>query len=395
MINKAVDGRHIGRTNRFIRRRRDSAMSDYGYSKLKLLAGRLKVGVSELLALSQTNDPFYAGLPGRKADAEWFARLWSRFSFQPGIHLRGIHYAFVSQRKPLKFPNGMPYENTFSCWHKLTTAARDARHLGLVPVDGWVDRKAAAFEYLVEAEPARVPILVDDQSFTMPGPPELGLERPVAQQPYQVELWTEKSGISDLLRSLADDYKLNAVVGEGEISVVQCDNLVGRALKSGRPVRILYISDFDPAGQSMPVAAARKIEHALHRRKLRRLDIQVRPVALSREQVIALDIPSIPLKESERRAASFHEQHGEMAAELDALEVLHPGELRRILVGEIERYFDADLQSATDTAADAFEEQLAVATESVHDRHRDALDELEEAWGEVQAVLEAWQERSN
>jgi hypothetical protein len=297
----------------------------------------------------------------------------------------------VSQRDPVTLPNGKPYENTENCWRDLTGAARDARHLGLVPVDGWADRKANAFEYLVDAaQPATVQVLVDNQTFTMPDPPELGLVRPTARQPYHIELWTEKSGIADLLRSLADEYKLNAVVGEGEISLTQCDNLVDRALKSRRPVRILYISDFDPAGQSMPLAAARKIEHALYRRKLTRLDIQVRPVALTRDQVIQFDIPPIPLKESELRAASFREQHGNLAAELDALEVVRPGELRRILVEEIERYFDADLESATEDAADDFERALADVTQAVHDRHRADLDGLEEAWAEVEAALEAW-----
>ena len=70
------------------------------------------------------------------------------------------------------------------------------------------------------------------------------------------------------------------------------------------------ISDFDPAGQ---LTVARKIEHLIYRCGLD-LDIQVRVVALTREQVIECDIPPIPLKETEKRAANFHEQHGGLAA---------------------------------------------------------------------------------
>ena len=42
-------------------------------------------------------------------------------------------------------------------------------------------------------------------------------------------------------------------------------------------------------------------------------------------------------------AAKFEERFGEGMTELDALEALHPGELQRILVTEIERYYDDGL----------------------------------------------------
>jgi hypothetical protein len=124
------------------------------------------------------------------------------------------------------------------------------------------------------------------------------------------------------------------------------------------------------------------------------LDIQVRVVALTKEQVIEYDIPPIPLKETEKRAANFHEQHGGLAAELDALEALHPGELRRILAQEIERYFDPDLAAETEAAAEEFAAELEEITESVHEEHREQLDELEEAWGEIATLIESWNARA-
>src|SRR5262249_34626665 len=159
------------------------------------------------------------------------------------------------------------------------------------------------------------------------------------------------------------------------------------------PVRILYISDFDPGGQSMPLTVARKIEHQIYQRGLD-LDIQVRVVALTKEQVTEYDIPPIPLKETEKRAANFHEQHGGLAAELDALEALHPGEHRRTLAQEIERYFDPDLAAKTEAAAEEFASELEEITETVHEEHREELDELEEAWGEVATLIESWNERA-
>ena len=57
-----------------------------------------------------------------------------------------------------------------------------------------------------------------------------------------------------------------------------CRNLIDRIRgDEERPVRILYVSDFDPSGRSMPVAVARKIEHELYRQELDH-DVQLRPI---------------------------------------------------------------------------------------------------------------------
>jgi hypothetical protein len=275
-------------------------------------------------------------------------------------------------------------------------ASRDARHLDLVPADWWTDKKSASIIHLVEPTAADITLEEGELGSAMtemPEPPRLELIPPTVAQPYHVELWCEKTTINDILLSLAEQYGLNVVTGEGELSVTSCVQVVDRAIASGRPVRILYISDFDPAGQSMPLTVARKIEHLIYRRGLD-LDIQVRVVALTREQVIEYEIPSIPLKETERRAADFHEQHGGLAAELDALEALHPGGLRRILVEEIERYCDPDLVAATEAAAEEFASELESITEAVHEEHREQLDELEEDWAEIATSIESWNEQA-
>jgi hypothetical protein len=146
-------------------------------------------------------------------------------------------------------------------------------------------------------------------------------------------------------------------------------------------------------GARLTVKTAGNDEHIIYRRGLD-LDIQVRVVALTREQVVEYDIPPIPLKETERRAADFHEQHGGLAAELDAVEALHPGELRRTLAEEIERYCDPDLVAATEEAAEGFASELEGVTESVHEEHRSQLDELEAAWAEINTRIEAWKQRA-
>ena len=70
---------------------------------------------------------------------------------------------------------------------------------------------------------------------------------------YAIEIWAEKSTMNDVLEPLARRLDVTLVTGVGELSHTHCNMLVKRALAHGRKTRILYISDFDPAGDGMPV----------------------------------------------------------------------------------------------------------------------------------------------
>jgi hypothetical protein len=172
---------------------------------------------------------------------------------------------------------------------------------------------------------------------------------------------------------------------------------VERALESQRPVRILYISDFDPAGMNMPVAVARKIEYRLRRDQLT-LDIQVRPIVLTFEQCVRHHLPRTPIKETDRRANRFEDRFGEGATELDALEALHPGELRRIIEAEISRYYDDTLDRRLSHEAGRIRRSLSTINREVHDLHRDEIEELESDWTQIasdhEAAIEEWTDRA-
>jgi hypothetical protein len=374
------------------------------YANIKLLAAELHRPASTLSALAPANDPFSI-TEGRHAGAQWFARLWKRLDLGSGVHLRRLHYTIISQSKPVKMSDGTPYENTQNCWQALIRASNDARYLDLVPAEDFVDRRndepliylsnedRAAFLGTVCSEPS-----VKVASAQMPLLPALDLSRPTILQRYHVELWCEKTTVNDVLEQIANEYGCNIVTGSGELSQTACVNVVERAENSQRPVRILYISDFDPAGQPMPVAVARKIEHRLYLRNLRELDIQVRPIALTLEQCQHYRLPRTPLKDTERRAAVFEDRYGEGATELDALEALHPGELHGIIEGEVGRYFDSDLADAVNDTATEIEESITEITGEVHAKHRAKIKELETEWKRIASEharqIAAWQKQA-
>jgi hypothetical protein len=163
--------------------------------------------------------------------------------------------------------------------------------------------------------------------------------------------------------------------------------LVDRAIASGRPVRIFHVTDFDPAGRSMPVAAAVKINFFAQQSGVD-LDIRFEHVALTHEQCIEYELPRTPIKELERRAANFEAQFGTGQTELDALQALHPGALRAILVEHIERYYDADLARSVENAVDLFRDELDSAASEVRDIHSAEIAALDEQRNAITRAFE-------
>ena len=323
--------------------------------------------IETLLAQTRHTDPFYLQA-GRLLNARLFADLFHEYGFGPGTHLRRVHYRIVSQETIIRRPNGEPYENTAVCWQELCDAGKDARYAGYVDIEDFVDRRnPEAFTRL--AENVEAPwIYTSDASLEIGLPDEIPHPSLVfsgdCPVPYHVEIWSEKSTVNDVLEPLAERYGLNLQTALGEMSLTRCHEAVRRAAGNGaRSVRILYVSDFDPAGQSMPVATSRKIEWLIRDGGFE--NIQLNPIVLTFDQCNEYRLPRTPIKETEARATGFEERFGAGATELDALEALHAGTLREILVAEIERFHDPDFAGEWSDAVDEIERDLDEVTEEV------------------------------
>lgn len=372
------------------------------------LALALNRPIGTLIALARQNDPFYLG-ELRMRDAEWFAALYREYGFGRGVHIRRIHYRLVSQRGAVQLPGGGYYVNTRDCQDTLGEAACSARYAGLVDPKDFDDRRnPEPMLFLAERvdEPS-VSIIgesIDDfdmlysaglrvelPRFVVPDSlptPSLDISAPF-QWPFHLEVWCEKSTVNDVLEPLGRQFGLNVQTGVGEISVTRCEQLVERA--GDRPVRILYISDFDPGGVSMPLAAGRKIEFFARDHKCKtgvEFDIQLHPIVLTHDQCVEYALPRTPIKEKEIRAPRFEARFGEGATELDALEALYPGELRRILVCEIERFRDPDFADEWVGVRDDAQEALDEITTEVLARHAEAMDALEQRRADLKSLAD-------
>lgn len=359
------------------------------YNLIKELATELGCKVTDLLALAAKNDPFYQGTPAVVQRGEWFAEIYNRAGFSPArpAHLRRVHYWLTTNRTPTIMPDGKPYRNTDQCWQFIVEAGKAARYLGLVPMDGVIDNKNPnpheSAIYTPGVEPG--------YSLHIPN-----LEKPhvwidgitvAGAQPYHLEIWIEKSTMNDVLLPVAQRYGANLVTFEGEVSITSvCVNLM-RRIEAGdnKPTRIVYVSDFDPAGNSMPVGMSRKLEYAVHQSGLD-LDIRVRSLALTAAQVEQYQLPRIPIKETETRAGKFEAAFGSGAVELDALEALYPNLLARIVGDALKPYYSRAAAQAVEDAEDALRQAVQERVEAITARYQEHIDALESMFDELRKV---------
>jgi hypothetical protein len=337
------------------------------YDAVKAMSVALKRPAHSLIALSDSRDPFYI-TPARLALAGWFAEVWTVLDPPDGVHLRRLHYRYVSLPEADRPPklDGTPYQNTLNDWKTVTGASADARALCLVDADKFTDRRAGLPIYIADdsgagegasivchgaeldspPEESAFAFEYVPEEFEFPDLPGAFITAPRLGEPYAVEVWAEKSTMNDILEPLANRLNLTLVSGVGELSYTHCAWHVQRVLAHRKKSRIIYISDFDPSGDRMPVSVARKIEFLL-RRDGHDLDVRLDAVVLTAEQVAHYRLPKIPIKITDKGKRQFEERFGVGAVELDALEALHPGRLARIIRGAGRLLSRADAGSAT------------------------------------------------
>jgi len=351
------------------------------YNQIKAISKKQKCSFKELIVLAPQNDPFYIGTKSQVKLAKWFAELWEQFGYTNGTHLRRIHYQIVSQDPPISFPNSVLYENTEDCWMQLGKASKYARYLKLVDPAAFEDRRnPEPFINMVNNEKPYITVNENhswrDLDFpSFPLLPTYQIENYFSDQKYHIEIWAEKSTMNDVLVPLCAAHKVNLATALGEFSITSVVQLIERLRRYEKPCRILYISDFDPAGLSMPVTASRKIEKFL-RDTDEIFDVRLIPIILTHEQCKEFELPRTPIKESEKRGNQFEKRFGEGATELDALEALHPGALREILRDAILSYRDLDLTFEVAGARTELRENLDAVHDMILDEHKDVIKKL-------------------
>jgi hypothetical protein len=320
------------------------------------------VNLSDLTVLSAANDPYRLDTPAGHRCAQWFGEQVQRFVPGDGtIHLRGLHYRVSSSGAVLK-PDGLPYENNDDDWLYLERVSKAARWLEYVPFERIVDARNSEPMLFAEGRwqvgDSALSLKADaDLIYT----PELSLaDAPTIQvaggrsheQPFQIVFFGEKSSLAEVLEPVARAVGGDILLPTGEASDTMIFGMVQRAAADGRPLVVLYFSDFDPSGWQMSISVARKVQ-ALKDLRFHGLHAEVHHVGLTCPQAVALRLPSTPMKKGKRekaddfndlRAARWLEVWGREQTEIDAAIAMEPEALAQIVRDSVLPFYDRTLE---------------------------------------------------
>lgn len=237
------------------------------------------------------------------------------------LTLRQLYYQLVSR-------DIIP--NKQSEYSKLSRLLKEGRMGGLVDWSAIEDRlrkpqKPSSFDSPRDAMEAAI------NQYELP--------RQHGQDVY-VEVWVEKDALSGVLSRVTEKYHIPILVNRGYSSVSSMYDSFMRFVYNGaykqRPIRILYLGDFDPSGLDM----IRDIQDRIYEFKdgyndgewVEQMEFKVQHVALTEEQINLYTPPPNPAKITDPRSKDFIRKYGYTSWEVDAL---RPDVLHRLLEDEI------------------------------------------------------------
>ena len=309
--------------------------------------------LADLTVLASKNDPFRIDTPARHRDGQWLAGNAAELGLgDRRIHLRGLHYMVLGRTKP----DGTIYENTDKNWEWLQgDCAKAARFLGYIPFDQITDQRNAEPVIREFSRPDPYPYMTVGIDVEIPEAdeitPRLGVADFRGVQPYHLVMIGEKSSLADVLGPIAQAHDTDLYLPTGEPSDTLLYRMAKTATEDGRPMTVLYFSDCDPAGWTMPLSVSRKLQ-AFKVLMPGMPDFEVHRVALVPDQVREYGLPSTPLKETEKRADRWREAWGVDQTEIDALASLRPDLLRRIARDAVAPFYDYELDRRVQRALD-------------------------------------------
>lgn len=371
------------RASGLLRQRLEDAADDTG------------IAMKDLTVLSEKVDPFRLDTPKNHELGRWLAEALDAFGLtRRVIHIRGIHYAILGHPKP----DGRPYTNTFADWSWLEgEVARAARWLDYVPFDQIIDNRNSPPE-VQEAD-----ISMNGEAYVSTGvyvdiptdlDPSVGLDGFHRAQPYRLVVVAEKASAQPVLGPLAARHEADLYLPTGCLSNTLAYRIAKDAAGDGRPLRVLYFADCDPAGWNMPIELARKLQ-AFETVHFPDLEWKVVRAGLTPDQVRTLGLPGTPLKPTEKRADRWQAAMGVEQIELDAIATLRPDVLRQIANTLFGHFYDRGLDSRVRVAARAWTSEAQQAVDEASDTpqmaavRQQAQEKLAELDEQIQAINDA------
>lgn len=148
-----------------------------------------------------------------------------------------------------------------------------------------------------------------------------------------VEILVEKDAVAGTLQPITTKYDVALRVLRGYSSISFAGEIADEWSAIEKPIFAYYLGDFDPSGMDIERDAQEKIA------RYSGDEFDWDRLGVLEDDFEDFDLIELPVKHSDKRAASFLEQHGGRCAELDAIP---PNELRRRVEAAILGHVDMD-----------------------------------------------------
>lgn len=245
--------------------------------------------------------------------------------YDPGVlTIRGLHYQLVS----------LGMTNDIQHYKRVVAAMEVARWAGTVAFDVFSDRDRGMVGYT-----PYLPTLLDEK--VEEAKDQVGAwmtsysKNKWENQPYYPEVLIEKKALEGVFLKPCQRHNVALGACKGYPSLTFLHDLYNRmylaAYKGKKPV-IIYFGDYDPSGDDIPRAIVDNLARF-------GVNVELRRIALTQDQVVAWKLPHAPAKETDSRTKNWD---GLGQVELDAVK---PEKLIRLLDGAITDVFDEQLQA--------------------------------------------------
>lgn len=238
------------------------------------------------------------------------------------LTIRGLHYQLV----------GLGMTNDIQHYKRVVSAMIDARWDGLIQFDQFSD-----LDRTMEGQTDYLETSVDDSVEEAKDSIRMWMryysKNRWENQEYYPEILIEKKALQGVFAPICgrNDIALGACKGYPSLTFLHDTYLrFQAAIDSGKIPIILYFGDYDPSGEDIP----RSIKDNLLRFGV---DVEIRRIALMRDQVELWRLPPAPVKVKDTRTATWN---GIGQVELDAVK---PEQIKELCEDAISHIFDMDL----------------------------------------------------
>jgi len=152
-------------------------------------------------------------------------------------------------------------------------------------------------------------------------------------QPSHVEVWLEKQALANLFEQVTEKHHVRLLPCKGYPSLTfmyEAAVYLHHRVPKGKHIVILYFGDYDMRGFDIQRDISSKLQGF-------GLEVNVKRIALTREQIETYRLPPAPAKKLDTMAFGWIETEGDVAWELDALE---PKELHQLIDIAVQEQFD-------------------------------------------------------